>query len=70
MTPLDFWIPGTFSEATKGPEGEPLWTEEEEKAFTGLEQALPSAPALALSYIFKPLPLLVDEKKEGVAKGC
>lgn len=68
------WILG-FAEIAKilysitgGKEPELIWTEEAQRAFTQLKQALSSAPALALPYLKKPFRLFVAEAKR-VAKG-
>jgi hypothetical protein len=54
-------------EVTK--ESEPFtWTEDQEKAFAEIKQALLLVPALGLPDITKPFHLFVDERK-GIAKG-
>jgi hypothetical protein len=67
------WIPNfaemaqPLYEVTK--ESEPFtWTEDQEKAFAEIKQALLLVPALGLPDITKPFHLFVDERK-GIAKG-
>ncbi|XP_036136884.1 uncharacterized protein LOC118643095 [Molossus molossus] len=68
------WILG-FAEIAKplytstgGKSTDLIWTDQEEKAFRALKQALILAPALALPDITKPFQLFVAEKG-GIAKG-